>query len=91
LKSRVTDDFVACFARLPASVKDKARKNYRLWRLNPNHPSLHFKRIHHREPLFSVRVGIGWRALGLLESDVVNWFWIGSHAEYNKLVKQLRG
>jgi hypothetical protein len=88
LNSRVTEDFVECFGRLPDSVKAKARKNYRLWRSNPNHPSLHFKRIHHREALYSVRVGIGWRAVGLVEDDTIHWFWIGSHSEYDQFIKQ---
>jgi hypothetical protein len=72
------------------SVKIAARKNYRLWRSNPGHPSLHFKRFHRHEPLYSVRIGIGWRAVGLLEDDTIHWFWIGSHSEYDKLIRQLR-
>ncbi len=90
MNSKVTDDLVACFAELPHEVKAQVRKNYRLWRANPAHPGLHFKRIHSREALYSVRVGIAWRALGLLEQDTLYWFWIGSHAEYDKLIKQLR-
>jgi hypothetical protein len=90
VKSKVTEDFVACFARLPDEVKGKARKNYRLWRNNPAHPSLHFRHVHSRDALYSVRVGIGWRALGLLEDETIYWFWIGSHAEYDKLLAELR-
>lgn len=86
MNSRVTDEFVACFARLPQSVQAQARKNYRLWKQNPAHPSLHFKRIHTQESLYSVRIGRGWRALGLLEGETITWFWIGSHAEYDQLV-----
>jgi hypothetical protein len=58
-----------------------------MWRDNPAHPGLQFKRIHNQEDVYSVRVGIGWRALGLLEGDTISWFWIGSHAEYDKLTK----
>jgi hypothetical protein len=89
LKSKVTDDFVACFSRLPVAVKSQARRNYRLWRANPSHPGLHFKRIYGQEDLYSVRVGLGWRALGLVEGDTIYWYWIGSHAEYDKLLKRL--
>ena len=89
MKSKVTEDFVAHFSRLPETVKAKARKNYRLWRANPAHPGLHFKRIHSRDELYSVRVGIGWRAVGLLEGDTLHWFWIGSHSEYDKLLRDL--
>jgi hypothetical protein len=87
LKSRVTEDFFSLFSKLPQNVRESARKSYRLWKENPAHPSLHFKRIHGREPLYSVRIGRGWRALGLLEDDTVTWFWIGSHAEYDRLIR----
>lgn len=89
MNSYLTEDFLACFGRLPQNVKEKARKKYRLWRQNPNHPSLQFKRVHTREPIYSVRVGIGWRALGLQEDDAIYWFWIGTHAEYDRLLNQL--
>jgi hypothetical protein len=39
-----------------------------------------------KEPVYSARVSLGWRALGLLEGDTVTWFWIGSHADYEKLL-----
>jgi hypothetical protein len=87
VNSVLTEDFIACFRALPDSVQDLARKNYRLWRNDSAHPSLHFKRVHSTEPLYSVRVGRGWRALGLLEGDAITWFWIGSHAEYDRLIK----
>jgi hypothetical protein len=87
VKSYVTDDFIEAFRAMPDAVKDHARKNYRLWRANPYHPSLHFKRVHRTEPLYSVRIGLGWRALGLLEDDGIAWFWIGSHAEYDRLIR----
>jgi len=51
VNSRLTDDFVDCFSRLPDAVKIQARKNYRLWKNNPNHPGLHFKRIHGQEEI----------------------------------------
>jgi hypothetical protein len=74
LNSKVTEDFVACFARLPESVKAQSRKSYRRWRADPKHPSLHFKRVHSRENLYSIRVGIGWRVLGLLDGDTIYCF-----------------
>ena len=87
MKSRVTEDFMACFASLPESIRDLARKCYRLWRDNPSHPGLHFKRIHNREAMYSIRVSKDHRALGLLDGDMMTWFWIGKHAEYDQLIK----
>ena len=59
MTSQVTEDFVACFARLPETVKAQARKNYRLWKANLAHPSLHFKKVHGQEAVYSVRIGQG--------------------------------
>jgi hypothetical protein len=57
--------------------------------VDPFHPSLHFKPVSARQPIFSVRIGIGYRALALRDGDHVFWFWIGSHAEYDSLLKRL--
>jgi mRNA-degrading endonuclease RelE of RelBE toxin-antitoxin system len=86
VKSQITDDFLVHYKRLPDNVREQVRKAYRFWRTDPSHPSLHFKRIHAKEPLYSVRVSLGWRVLGLLEHDTITWFWIGSHAEYDRII-----
>ncbi|MEY2976353.1 MAG: hypothetical protein ACO31I_15765 [Prochlorotrichaceae cyanobacterium] len=89
MKSELTEDFVKSFAQLPARVKQTARKNYRLWKQNPSHPSLEFKKLNTKEPLYSVRAGMGWRAIGVLKQpNTIVWFWIGSHSEYDKLLKR---
>jgi len=81
--------FWAAYRELPLEVQSLARKAYRLFRDDPAHPSLQFKRVHEREPIYSVRVTLGYRALGLLEDDEITWFWIGSHADYDRLLKAL--
>jgi len=86
VNSKITDAFRERFATLPDDVKDLARKAYRLWRDNPRHPSLRFKKVHQKEPVYSVRVSRGWRVLGKLRDDTMTWFWIGSHAEYDKIL-----
>jgi hypothetical protein len=86
VKSQLNEAFLDCYARLPAAVREQARRSYRLWRKAPNHPGVRFKRVHSTEPIYSARVGLGWRALGLPEGDTVTWFWIGSHSEYDKLI-----
>jgi len=73
---------------LPESVREQARVAYRRFRDNPNHPSLRFKRVHSTEQVYSVRVGIGYRAVGTLDGDIMIWFWIGSHAEYDALLSR---
>ena len=90
MKSELTYDFIQCFAQLPERVKQTARKNYKLWKQNPSHPSLEFKKLNTKQPIYSVRTGIGWRAVGIMKApDTVVWFWIGPHREYDKLLKKL--
>jgi hypothetical protein len=87
MNSRATADFWDCYARLPEKVQERARTIFRLWLKYPYHPSLHFKRVKSGgEDVWSVRVGIHWRALGLRDSDTIVWFWIGSHADYDRLI-----
>jgi hypothetical protein len=74
---------------VPSEIRELARKAYRLFRENPSHPSLHFKKVHDREPICSVRVTLGYRALGLLEDEEITRFWIGTHAEYDRLLEKL--
>ena len=45
------------------------------------------KRVHATEPIMSVRVGLGYRALGTMHGEDILWFWIGSHADYDRLVR----
>jgi len=60
------------------------------WDKTPYYPALHFKRVHSTRPIYSVRISIDYRALGILQDNEIIWFWIGSHTEYDKAVKQQR-
>jgi len=75
------------YAELPVEIQKLARKNYRLWRDDTAHPSLHFKRL--AGPYWSVRVGLHYRAVGRMEDNTMYWFWIGSHADFDAIVKEL--
>lgn len=88
MTSFVTGDFRKCFRELPDEIQKQARKAYKLWRENSAHSSLRFKCVNDKEQIYAVRVGRGWRALGLMEGDAMYWFWIGSHAEYDKILSQ---
>jgi hypothetical protein len=86
IESRTTRSFRAAFAALPEEIQAQARRAYRIFREKPSHPSLRFKKVDPLENVYSVRIGLGYRALGVLEGSVVIWFWIGSHAEYDRAV-----
>ena len=89
MKSSVTKEFRRQLGALPTEIQEQADRAYALWRSDPYHPSLQFKLVSRRQPIYSVRVGVGYRALGLREDDYIYWFWIGPHAEYDKLLKRL--
>jgi len=89
MKSRTTRAFRDQLARLPAEVKRQARETYRQFQSDLRHPALRFKRVHLQEPVYSARININYRAVGVMEGDTIIWFWIGSHAEYDKLLDQL--
>lgn len=89
MKSHVTKKFRHLFEGLPSEVRRRARESYRLWKENPAHPGVQFKRVHQRLPIYSVRIGLDWRAVGLRDDNTIIWFWIGSHAEYDQLLKRL--
>jgi hypothetical protein len=77
--------FQPLYDALPARVRRRADKNFALLKRDPKHPSLHFKRI--RDDLWSVRVGLSYRALAIEGDDGFQWFWIGSHADYEATIK----
>ena len=87
--SHTTENFRKCLRHLPAEIRRQARLAYLKWKHDPTHPSLHFKKVHDTLPVYSVRIGIGWRALGVKQDDTMIWYWIGSHAEYDKLLDQM--
>ena len=88
MQSQTTQKFRQLLAAAPEAVQAKARATYRLWADNPGHPSLRFKKVHTTLPVYSVRIDLNWRAVGLLREDTVIWFWIGPHSEYEKLLTQ---
>ena len=90
MKSSVTKTFRKRLNQLPTTVQEQAEKAYALWRDDPYHASLQFKRVSQRQPIYSARVSLNYRVLGLLESDDhIYWFWIGAHDEYDELIKRL--
>jgi mRNA-degrading endonuclease RelE of RelBE toxin-antitoxin system len=75
--------FWECYDRLPSSIQELADKNFALLKANPRHPSLHTKKVGR---YWSVRVGTKYRALAVEIEEGLLWFWVGTHAEYDRLV-----
>ena len=86
MKSKTTKRFRARVKALPEPTRKQAQEAYRVFRENPYHPSLHFKLVIRAEQVYSVRIGLHYRALGRWIGDEIVWFWIGSHADYDRLI-----
>ena len=76
--------FWDAYQKLPQNVRALADKNYALLKTDSKHPSLHFKKVGR---FWSVRIGLRYRALATEADGDMLWFWIGSHADYDKLVR----
>ena len=90
MNSHVTADFRACFAALPLIIQKDAQQAFRQFQQEPHHPGLQFKSVTgtlngKTRKLWSVRVGLHYRALGEMRNGEIYWLWIGSHAEYDKI------
>lgn len=72
------------YHQLPADVRRAARKAYRQFQLNPQHPGLHFHRLFNDPSYWSVRVSRDYRAVGILEGDTIMWIWIGDHEAFDR-------
>ena len=88
--SHTSERFRKLFSELPKNIRKQAREAYKQFIKDPYYMPLHFKRVHSTKPIYSVRINIEYRALGLLDNGEIIWFWIGSHEEYEKLLSQRR-
>ena len=76
-------EFWQSYRALPATTQRLADRCFEQLKLDPNHPSLHFKKVGR---FWSARVGIRHRVVGIESNKEIVWFWIGPHAEYDKLI-----
>ncbi len=83
MKHRATPRFCLGYRHLPQEVQRLADRCYESLRQDPQHPSLHLRKVGR---FWSARVGLHYRALAVEEGDDLVWFWIGSHAEYDRLL-----
>jgi hypothetical protein len=73
-------------ARLPKTIQDLAQKSFSLWEGDTSHPGLNFELIDEEDRIWSARVGLHHRALCYEDSGDYVWYWIGTHAEYDRLI-----
>jgi hypothetical protein len=78
-----TPKFWFHYRALPADIQQLADRCFEFMKTDPRHPSIHLKQV---SDYWSARVGLHYRALGTSVDDGISWFWVGSHADYDKLV-----
>ena len=83
MNHHASPEFWQSYRSLPVAVQRLADRCFQQLKRDPRHPSLHFKKVGR---FYSARVGIHYRALGVEAADGIVWFWIGPHAEYDKLI-----
>jgi hypothetical protein len=83
LKHRATPEFWAFYEALPRDVRRKADKAFALMKQNTRHGSLQFKKV---GEFWSARVDGSHRALAVEDGSDILWFWIGTHAGYDRLL-----
>lgn len=84
MNHRASPRYWNCYNALPEEIRRLADKEYQLLRGDPRHPSLHFKKV---GQFWSVRVGLHYRAMAVEDGTDVVWVWIGTHTEYDRLIK----
>ena len=86
--SKTHEDFWAGFGVLPKAIQKLAREKFHLWQEEPFNPSLQFKEL--LQDVWSARINQNYRTLGRRSGNLIVWFWIGTHAEYDQLLKRLK-
>ena len=87
--SLITEDFQRLFADLPPPVQKQVRAAYKLFQTDPHHPSLRFKKLPPFDDVWSARIAGGYRAVGRWRGDVIVWFFVGSHTDYERVLSRL--
>ena len=89
MKHHATNTFWTCYEALPSHIREQADKSFVLLKANPAHPALQLKPVGR---FWSARVGLSRRALAVRDAgtNTLVWFWIGSHADYDRLVGRKR-
>ncbi len=88
--SHTTERFRKILAQLPKEIQKQAKEAYLQFEKDPHYPSLRFKRVHSKRPIYAVRISRDYRALGVQQNNEMIWFWMGSHSDYDKILKKMK-
>jgi len=82
---KATENFWKRFHSLLTNIQNLAREKFNLLKKNPHHPSLHFKKV---GKFWSIRISLDYRALCYQDNEDFIWVWIGTHEDYNKMLRK---
>jgi hypothetical protein len=90
LRNVRTSQFRELFATLPSRIRELAVDAYALFLENPEHPSLRYHKLADSDNLrsnsYSVSITMRYRAVCTIDGETRVWYWIGTHADYDRLV-----
>ena len=86
--SRTTAEFRRQFRQLPKEVQRQARAAFAVFKLDPHHPGLRFKKLAPHDDLWSARINRDYRAIGRWRGEVILWYFIGAHRDYEAVIKR---
>ena len=81
MTSHALASFWKCYEQLPANIQKLADKQFALFKANPLHPSLGFRR---KGGVHTAEIGRSYRALARERNGHYYWFWVGTHEQYNQ-------
>jgi plasmid maintenance system killer protein len=87
VKHKASRKFWQFHDAFPAEIQAAAAKAFSSLKRDPRHPSLQFKKLA-GNPYWSVRINDNYRALAVRSGETCAWFWIGTHAEYDAILRQ---
>ena len=81
MTSHALASFWKRYEQLPLNIRKLADKQFVLFKSNPRHPSLGFRK---KGGVYTVEIGRSYRALARERAGHYYWFWIGTHEQYNQ-------
>lgn len=89
MTSHTTLDFRRDLMALPRDVRRQAKLAFQQFMADSSHPGLHFKKLPPHADIWSVRISASYRAMGKRRGEEIVWFFVGSHADYDKVLDRL--
>lgn len=89
LQNSFNKKFSSFYSKLPPYVQKQAERAFAHFEFDTRYPSLEFKCVNQQAARYSIRINHkGYRALGRMKDDIMYWYWIGTHDEYERRINE---